>query len=435
MSWRDDYNRKNMSAADAAKLIKSGDRVFSTSFAPLALLNAIGDRYKELEDVWLYGDYYDAEVNLYQPEVMNGHFHRVCTFYGWSERAAVKRGCQMTAVITQYHRQNEFYRNVAKPNVALLNVSPPDEDGNFSLGLAPVDVEYVLQTAQVVIAQVNKNVPWIYSDRGFVNMSRLTAVVEADVELPTFTSPVPTEVDNTIAGYVSELIPNGACIQLGIGAAPNAVGYSLENHKDLGIHSEMYVEAMMHLTKKGAVNNSKKNLYRGLTVFGFGSGSQEMYDFMAKNPKIFNMPMEWINDPFTVAQIDNYVSVNTCFAVDILGQVSSESLAFTQYSGIGGQLDFVRGAQRSKNGKSFMVLRSTAEKSDGSKISKIAFTHAPGTAITTPRTDVHYVVTEYGVANLQNQTIEYRANALIEIAHPDFRDELRFNAKKAGLIF
>ena len=435
MSWINDYTVKRMSAANAAELIKSGDRIFSQSFAPFALLNAIGDRYEELTDVWLFGDSYEGEVNLYEPERMNGHFHRVCTFYSWNERAAIKKGCHITAAVCQYHRQNEFYKNIAKPNVAFLNVSPPDERGYCSLGLSPVDVEYVLQSADTVIAQVNRCVPWVCSDRGYINIERCTAIVEADEPLASFTADPPSNTDKTIAGYVSELIPNGACIQLGIGAAPNAVGFSLENHKDLGIHSEMYVEAMMHLMKKGAVNNSKKTLYRGQSVFGFASGSQEMYDYIDGNYKVFNMPMEWVNDPFIISRIDNFVSVNTCFAVDILGQVSAESLGFSQYSGIGGQLDFVRGSQRAKNGKSFIVMHSVAEKEDGSRISKIAFTHAPGAAITTPRSDVHYVVTEYGVANLQNETIENRAHSLIAIAHPDFRDELRYNAKKAGLIF
>ena len=434
MSWRNEYKAKLCSPEEAAKTIKSGDRVFSVSYAPFALVNAIGERYNELEDVWMVGDSYDQPVNFYTPERMNGHFHRICTFYRNYEREAKKNGCDITAAIVQYHKQHDFYTNIVKPNVALLNVSPPDENGYCSLGLSPVDVEYVLPTAKVVIGQINKYVPRICSDHGYVHVSDMTHIIEHDEPLASFPTSMPSEVDKALAAHIVDRIPNGACIQLGIGAAPNAVGYSLGNHRDLGIHSEMYVEAMMYLTKNGAVSNSRKALYRGQSVFGFGSGSQELYDFMDNNYKVFCKPMEWITSPFTIAQIDNFVSINTCFGTDVLGQISSESLGYTHYSGIGGQLDFVRGAQYSKGGMSFLAFRSTSTKRDGTVISKVVFNHSIGTAISTPRTDVQFIATEYGIADIQHQPIDERVKRIIAVAHPDFRDELMFQAKKHSLI-
>jgi len=223
-------------------------------------------------------------------------------------------------------------------------------------------------------------------------------------------------------------------LQIGIGGIANAVGFSLVNHKHLGVYTEMYTESMYYLTKKGAIDNSKKKLYPGISVFGFALGSKEMYKFLDNNPNILSKPYEYTNNPYIIAQHDNFVSVNACLAVDITGQVCSESIGKVQFSGTGGQVDFVRGAQLSKGGKSFIAMHSVVEKKDGSRLSKIVMNHPAGSIITTGRTDVQYIVTEYGIADLQNKSKMQRAQALINIAHPDFRDQLVFEAKQAGYL-
>ncbi|MGI6349144.1 MAG: 4-hydroxybutyrate CoA-transferase [Eubacteriaceae bacterium] len=435
MNWKADYEKKKMSVDEAAKLIKSGDVVWATpnNNAPYTLLNAVGARYKELKDVKLAVQLLIKPLNCFIPEA-KGHIDVFTGFKGPGERAGEKTGWKVDTAAFQLHRHDELMLNVIKANVGLMQVTPPNEEGYCYLGCNPTGVTEIFDTAELIIAQVNKNNPIIPNENLCVHVSQFDAIVEVDEEILVSPNIEPSDLDKQVAAHIVERIPNGATIQIGIGGIANAVGYSLENHKDLGVHTELYVEAMYYLTKKGAINNSKKTLYPGKAVIGFASGSKEMYDFLHNNPNIINREIQWVNNPVVVAQNDNFVSLNACLGVDLLGQVSSESIGFRQFSGTGGQLDFVRGAQKSKNGMSFLAMQSVVEKKDGSRISKITLTHAPGSAITVPRTDVQYVCTEYGIVNLQNQSIDYRARALISIAHPDFRDELEFEAKKAGII-
>lgn len=269
-----------------------------------------------------------------------------------------------------------------------------------------------------------------------LHVDELTALIEKDVPMPVEQNRPPTEKDKTVAGYIVERVQDGACLQIGAGGIPTAVGIYLKEKKHLGIHTEMFAETMVDLIQCGAVDNSQKKLIPGKSVFVF-SGLTEKHRWMFKNhPELMETrSFEWINNPYVIGQNDNVVSINACLAVDLTGQVCSESIGTRQYTGVGGQLDFVRGAQMSKGGQSFITMFSTYTDKEGKIRSKIDLTLPLGAAVSTPRTDVQYIVTEYGVADLQGQTIESRAKRLIAIAHPDFRDELTFKAKKAGWIY
>ncbi len=435
MSWKADYEKKKMTAEEAAKLIQSGDRIWATLgvSTPYVLLEAIGERRKELQDVTLYVHSMMKPLSWLDAE-SEEHIHVISGFIGPGERAAEKKGWKADTLAYQLYRQDEVMLRVVKANVGLLQLTPPDEKGYCYLGCSALGVKEVLETANLVIGQINSYNPAICTEDLCVHVSQLDAVVEADEPLPLLGSAKPDETDKKVAAHIVELVPDGATLQIGVGSISNAVGYYLEHHKDLGIHTELYTDSMMYLTKKGAVNHSKKVLYPGKAVMGLAGGSKEMYEFLNNNPTIINKNIEWVNDPKVIAQNNNMISINACIGIDLLGQVSSESFGFRQYSGSGGQLDFVRGAQKSPGGKSFLAMRSTVEKKDGTVLSKITLTHPIGSAITVPRTDVEYVCTEYGVVNLQNQSIDYRARALISIAHPDFRDSLTFEAKKAGIL-
>lgn len=435
MSWKTDYEKKKTTVQEAAKLIKSGDVVWTTpnNNAPYTLLNAIGDRYSELENVKLCVQLLTKPLSCFVPQAQ-GHIDVVTGFKGPGERAGEQTGFKLDTIAFQLHRHDELMLRVLKPTVGVIQMTPPNEEGYCYLGCNSTGITEIFETAKLIIAQVNSTIPAIPNENLCIHASQVDVVVEVDETIDVVPNIEPSELDKKVASHIVGMIPNGATIQIGIGGIANAVGYSLEHHKDLGVHTELYVEAMYYLTMKGAINNSKKTLYPGKAVIGFASGSEEMYKFIDKNPNILNREIQWVNNPTVVAQNDNFVSLNACIGVDLLGQVSSESIGFRQFSGTGGQLDFVRGAQKSKNGMSFLAMQSVANKKDGSRISKITLTHAPGSAITVPRTDVQYVCTEYGIVNLQNQSVDYRARALISIAHPDFRDQLMFDAKKAGII-
>ncbi len=435
MSWKSEYEKKKMTAKQAAELISSGDRIAATFGVntPYVILEAIGERRKELKDVTLFVHSLMEPVSWLDNETEE-NIHVISGFIGPGERDGEKKGWKADTIAYQLYRQDEVMLRVIKANVGIVQLTPPDENGYCYLGCSALGVKEMLETANLIIAQINSYNPAIFTEELCVHVSQLDAVVEADRPLPIMESGEPDETDKQVASHIVERVPNGATLQIGVGSISNAVGYYLEYHKDLGIHTELYTDSMMYLTKKGAVNNSKKMLYPQKAVMGLAGGSKEMYEFLDKNPRILNKAIEWVNNPSVIAQNNDLISINACIGIDLLGQVSSESFGFRQYSGSGGQLDFVRGAQRSPGGKSFLAMRSTVQKKDGTVLSKITLTHPIGSAITVPRTDVEYVVTEYGVVNLQNQSIDYRARALISIAHPDFRDQLTFEAKKAGII-
>ena len=288
-----------------------------------------------------------------------------------------------------------------------------------------------------IIAQVNRNVPFIKGEYSTVPVSCISAFVELDTPMPVEDNRPPAEKDIRIAGHIVDMIRDGSCIQLGAGGVPTAVGMFLKDKKHLGIHTEMFAESMVDLIECGAVDNSMKQLLPGKSIFVFSGLTEKHRRLFSEKPEtVETRSFEWVNDPYVIAQNDRAVSINSALACDLTGQICAESVGFRQYSGIGGQLNFVRGSQMSKDGQSFITMYSTYyNKTEGKECSKIDLTLPLGSAVTTPRTEVQYVVTEYGVADLRYQTIENRAKRLIAVAHPDFRDELTFKAKKIGWIY
>lgn len=435
MSWESTYQSRLVSVGEAASLIKSGDRVWygGASSCPVDVMHAVAARMPELENVTVY-----SGLVFYPFEFLtsgNGHIHHSTIFMGPYERQGFEMG-HVSVIPNQFSRLGQVTRDSIKPNVAIFEVSPPDENGNMSLGpVGALNGHDAAQCADTVIVQVNKETPYIYGPpSAFVRVDDVDAICEADHPLFELANPPISETDRLIAANIVEHVEDRATIQLGIGGVANAVGMFLENHKDLGIHTEMLVDSMITLAEKGVITGKHKTLNPGEITIGFGIGSKGLYDFVHRNESVRQYPIEYVNDVRTISQNDNFNSINGILMADLTGQVCSESIGFRQFSGTGGQLDFVRGAGLSKGGKAFLAFPSMAEKEDGTKISKIVATLPPGTVVTTPRTDADYLVTEQGVAELRGKSITERVNAVISIAHPELRDELRQEARSNGLL-
>ncbi len=436
MSWKDTYQHKLVSVEDAAAVIKSNDRVWypPCASAPFDLINAISKRYKELENVEMISglllypfDYLKAEYK--------GHLHHHTVFMGPYERKMYSQG-NVEVTSYQFSHTDWLTENIIKPNVVITEVSPPDEKGNMSYGpLGTFNNNIAVKYADTVIVQINNETPYVYGEKeAFINVEDVDYICEADHKLAELPQPPVTEIEKTIASYMVEYIENGSTVQIGLGGVANAVGFFLENHKDLGVHTEMFVDSMVTLAEKGVITGSQKTLNPGEITCSFGIGSKKMYDFMNRNKNLKCYPISYIADVNNIAKNNKFISINNALMCDLTGQACSESLGFNQFSGTGGQLDFVRGAMMSPGGKSFLAFRSVAEKKDGSLVSRITAELPPGAVITTPRTDTQYVVTEFGIAELRGKSIEQRVKALISIAHPDFREKLLFDAKKYGLV-
>lgn len=358
-------------------------------------------------------------------------------FYNADLRKAMKNA---TASFIPNHLHLASIKRLAyqKPNLFLGVASMPDKHGYMSLSLSNTYEKRMLEAADLVILEINPNYPRTFGDNE-VHLSQVDYLIEVDYKPPVIPDAIPNELDKKIGAYVAEFINDGDCIQLGIGGIPNAVAQSLVDKKDLGVHTEMMTTGMMTLAKKGVITGAKKNLHRGKMVCTFAMGTQELYDFIDDNPSILILDGHYVNDPYVIAQNDNQVSINTSLEVDLTGQCASESIGITQFSGTGGQADTAIGAQRSKNGKSFITLYSTAMvKEPGSDerkmVSKIVPFLKAGTAVSLSRNDVDYVVTEYGVAALRGTDLRERAKRLIAIAHPQFREELEKAARDLHYI-
>ena len=311
-----------------------------------------------------------------------------------------------------------------------VSVSPMDKHGYFSLGSVSSYSPAMIDKAKRIFVEVNENTPRAVCGEQ-LHISQITGLVENTFELPTLPPAKLDETSITIGNLIAEQIPDGACIQLGIGAIPDAVGMALKAKHDLGIHTEMFTSSMVDLIECGAVNNSKKQIHRGVTVTTFAFGSKAINDFIDDNPAIAIMPVDYVNNPEVICQNDNMISINAALEVHLFGQVCAESIGTKIMSGSGGQVDYVRGACQSKGGKSFIAFASTAK---SGTISKIKPSLTPGAVVTTSKNDVDYIVTEYGLAHLRGETLSSRVKQLIAIAHPDFRDELMFDAKKRGIL-
>ena len=311
-----------------------------------------------------------------------------------------------------------------------VSVSPMDKHGYFSLGTVSSFSPAMIDKAKRIFVEVNDNTPRAVCGAQ-LHISQITGLVENSFELPTLPPAKLDETSITIGNLIAEQIQDGSCIQLGIGAIPDAVGLALKQKHDLGIHTEMFTSSMVDLIECGAVNNSRKQIHRGVSVTTFAFGSKAINDYIDDNPAIAIMPVDYVNNPEVICQNDNMISINAALEVDLFGQVCAESIGTKIMSGSGGQVDYVRGACQSKGGKSFIAFTSTAK---GGTISKIKPILTPGAVVTTSKNDVDYIVTEYGLAHLRGEPLSSRVRQLIAIAHPDFRDELRFEAKKRGIL-
>ena len=357
---------------------------------------------------------------------MEKHFKHKAFFIGGNTRKAVNEGRAEFIPIFLSEVPLLFKNNIIQTDVALLQLSPPDEHGFCSYGVDVGTIKAAAEKAKVIIAQINQNMPRTLGD-SFIHINKIHHIVECDEELEELpqidpdATPEMLEVFDKIGKYVADMVEDGSTLQMGIGAIPDSVMKYLSDKKDLGIHTEMFSDGIIELVENGIISGEKKTLHPGKIIAGFVLGTRKVYDFIDNNPIIEFHPQEYVNNPFIIAKNNKMVAINSAIEVDLTGQVCSDSIGTKFYSGIGGQVDFIRGAARSEGGKPIIALPSTTK--DG-KISKIVPMLKQGAGVVTSRGDVHYVVTEYGVAHLFGKTIQERAKALIEISHPKFRDEL-----------
>ncbi|MBQ0038235.1 MAG: butyryl-CoA:acetate CoA-transferase [Clostridiales bacterium] len=431
MSVKEMYQQKLRTAEEAVKVVKNGDWVDYGWCCnhPVALDKALAARQNELKGVQVRGG-----VTMWMPEICKAedageHF----TWNSWHcsgvDRKVIAKGMGFFSPL-RYSELPRFYRDGnTKVDVAMIQVTPMDEFGNFNFGLSASHLADMLDAAKTIIVEVNENMPWCFGLNGTeINIKDVDFVVEGDnppVAAMGAGAP-PTDVDKAVAKIIAEQIPNGACLQLGIGGMPNAVGSMIAESdlKDLGVHTEMYVDGFVDMAMAGKLSGKCKNLDKGRQVYAFAAGSQKLYDYINRNPDVLGAPVDYTNDVHVVSQLDNFISINNAIDMDLFGQVNAESAGLKHISGTGGQLDFVMGAYQSKGGKSFICMSSTVKGKDGSVKSRIVPTLTPGAIATDPRSCVQYIVTEYGMVNLKGKTTWERAELLIGIAHPDFREEL-----------
>ena len=433
MDYKAIYENKLMSIADAAAKVESGWMIGMDAAAahPAALVSAIAARARagEISGVKIDSLLDVDPLECYADPELNGKFNGVSWFTGGYARKAVNAG-YADFIPTYYRDIPGDVRRLYDYDVFITEVSPMDRHGYFSLSTVSSMSEAKLDKAKRVFVVVNDRQPRAVCGLQ-VHVNRVDAIVENNHELPVLPPTKLDDVSVTIGNLIAEQIPDGACIQLGVGTIPDATGMALKAKHDLGINTEMFVDSMIELLECGAVNNSKKQIHRGQCVTTFAFGSKRIYDFIDDNPGIVILPVDYVNDPNVICKNDNMISINAAVEVDLMGQVCAESIGTRHLSGTGGQVDFVRGACQSKGGKSFIAFTSTAK--DGT-VSKIRPILTPGAVVTTSKNDVDYIVTEYGIAQLRGLPLSKRAANLIAIAHPDFRDELTFEARKRGMM-
>lgn len=423
MSWKEEYAGKICTADEAVGHIKSGDRVVVAHACaePVVLTDAM------VANAEKYG-YENVEIVHmvamgkagYCKEGMEKHFRHNGLFLGGSTKGAVEAGrADFTPIF--FSEVPELLAASLPVDVALLQVSEPDSHGYCSFGVSCDYTKAAAENAKIRIAQVNKNMPRVMGDN-FIHISELDYIVAEDSQLIQLPPPKIGDVQRKIGENIASLVKDGDCLQLGIGAIPDAVLLFLKDKKDLGIHSEMFSDGVVELIEAGVVTNARKQIDKGQCVATFLMGTDRLYDYVNDNPTVRMMPVNYVNDPRVICQNDNVVSINSCVEVDLMGQVCSESIGLKQISGVGGQVDFVRGANMSKGGRTIITMPATAAKGT---ISKIVPFLANGAAVTTSRCDVDYIVTEYGIAQLHGRTLRDRAKQLIAIAAPEFREELQ----------
>ncbi len=427
MNWKAHYESRQTSIQGAVAVVKPGDRVVAAHAcgSPEPLLDALVERAEELQQVEIVHMVSMGESTYCQPEYA-GSFRHNSLFAGGNTRAAIsERRADYTPCF--FSEIPWLFRDKELPvDVAMITVSPPDKVGNVSLG---VSVDYTRQaalSAKTVIAEVTPHMPRTFGNC-CLHVTQIDHFVSSDRSIIEMNPPAIGDLEQAIGSHAAQLINDGDCLQLGIGAIPDATLSFLNKKRDLGIHSEMISDGVMHLVEKGVINGRRKNLHNSKIIITFAMGTRKFYDWLDNNSMIECHPVDYTNNPFIIAQNDNMVSINSAITVDLLGQVAADTLGAKQFSGVGGQVDFVRGSRRSKGGRSIIAMPSTAARG---KVSRIVASLAPGQAVSTSRNDVDYVVTEHGIAHLRGKTVRERAEVLINIAAPEFREELQATWQK-----
>jgi acyl-CoA hydrolase len=408
------------SAAEAVKVIKSGDTVFihGVAQAPQLLIDAMVERAPELENVRIVHIHHEAEAPYVKPEY-EGIFRCESFFVGANVRKATMQGLADYIPVFLSEIPGLIRKGIVNIDVALMNVSPPDKFGYVSLG-SSVDVAVAaVQCAKHVVAQTNTKVPRVFVD-GSMHMRHFDTFVEHDSDIIEVPVPQPTQTEDKIADYVASLVDDGATMQMGIGGIPNAVLTKLVNHKNLGVHTEMFSDGVIPLVESGVINNSAKRVVPGQIVSSFIMGSQKVYDFLHDNSQIAMMDCSFVNDVRIIRRNPKVTAINSAIEIDLTGQVCADSIGTKHYSGVGGQIDFIRGASYSLGGKPIIAISSQT----GKGISKIVPTLKVGAGVVSTRANVHYVITEFGIAYLYGQSMKERARRMIKIAHPDHREGL-----------
>ncbi len=426
---------KLITAEEAAGKINSGDDVVVAQCAsePQGCMAKFHTAAPRVKDVRVFSVLTLKPYDFYMKPEMKGHFELASWFHAPGSRQALAAGAgTVTYVPNMLHRAATDRIQARKPNIFFGTCTPPDGKGFVSLSLGITYEKDVIEAADAVVLEINRNLPRTFGDT-HLHVSDVDWFVEHDQEVPTLPSPNPDEVETTIGNYIAELVDDGSTIQLGIGGIPNACALALKGKRDLGVHTEMMVDSMMELYEAGVVTNKRKALLKDKFVCTFAMGSRKLYDWLHDNPAVEFRRGSWVNDPAVIRRNSRMVSINTCLTVDLTGQVASESIGPAQYSGTGGQTDTAVGAKEAYDGlgKSIIACRATAKKGT---VSAIVPTLAPGTAVTLHRANTDNIVTEFGIARLRGRTVRERANALIGVAHPDFRAELRAQAEKLGYL-
>jgi Acetyl-CoA hydrolase len=421
------YSTKIVTAEEAIKCIKNGDLiVFSHAAAiPQIVSKALTDNKENYRDVKIFHMLNYGETGYLQ-EGMEDHFKLVTPFASPTTRNVIseKRADYIPCFFHEVPAL--FKKNYLQVDVAVVQLSRPDENGYCSYGLSCDYTKPVTELAPIIIAEINDQMPYVKGDN-MIHVSKLDYIIECSYPVPEVPQPAVGELEQTIAQYCKELIQDGSTLQLGIGAIPDAVLKLLKDKNDLGIHSELISDGVRELYEAGVITGKRKTLHKDKIVATFLMGTQKFYDFANNNNDLELYPVDYVNDPCVIMKNDNLIGINSCIEMDLMGQVVSECIGIKQFSGTGGQVDFLRGASASKGGKAIIAMPSTASKGTRSRI--VPFL-AQGAAVTTSRNDVDYIITEYGIAHLKGKTLKQRAESLIEIAHPNFRDELKDEFKR-----
>jgi acetyl-CoA hydrolase len=436
MDWTSIYQSRIVPAEEAVRSIKSNQRIFLTGnvSVPQKCLAALVEYAPNLENVEICQALTIGPADYVKPE-MEGHLRVNTLFISHNVRKAVQEGRADFTPVLLSEFPLLFKRGILPLDAAIIHVSPPDEHGFCSLGVEVGLTKSPAESARILIAEVNQQMPRTLGD-SFIHVSRLNYIVPVNYPIPemAMSDEGNSEVVEKIAGYISELIPDGATMQLGIGAIPDAVLKYLHNKKDLGVHSELFSDGVIDLVNEGVLTNARKTLHPGKIIAGFMLGTRSLYEWADDNPLIEFHRTEYVNDPFVIAQNERMVAINSAIEVDLTGQVCADSIGPKLYSGVGGQLDFIYGASRAKDGVPIIALPSMTTMRDGTPVTRIASMLKLGAGVVTSRNHVRYVVTEYGVADLYGRSIRQRARQLINIAHPIFRADLEKQAHELNYL-